>query len=410
MPSGCPWEEANGRCGSWRRGTRKPPPLPASLDASQQAGGASHAGRIVAGDGAPAAPRRAPGRGPGAGPGVRGRRARGPNPRSVATCSCAPSGYDMSSPRRTETRAIAPTDEQKQSLYFPGGHAARESRPRPTASTALSPGCVQRAWSIARNEIRTFPRRTGSGQSPRDPASPVRVRRMRSARTATVPPGPARWRSSASHARRARCWSSFAASSTGTRRGSSDGRRGFSSSGALSASGGAPSCLASAPTSSPARQRCSARSSQARAGGSCRSRRRGIRAASHGMRGRRRRTWRTWRQSNWRRMVSSSKARPMFAATMATMKSQCELSLTTVGEKPLRRTRLHDVPVERELGPVQTEASRGGAGQGGACGRAASGCVGWSTTLSSSRTNRSSWRRPPRPSGAPPRPRRARGS
>ena len=36
-------------------------------------------------------------------------------------------------------------------------------------------------------------------------------------------------------------------------------------------------------------------------------------------------------------MVFGSSATPRFAFTVATMKSQCELSLTTTGLKPLRR-------------------------------------------------------------------------
>ncbi len=48
-------------------------------------------------------------------------------------------------------------------------------------------------------------------------------------------------------------------------------------------------------------------------------------------------TLRTCRGSSWRQIVDGRSATPMFAATMATMKSQCELSLTTVGLNPARR-------------------------------------------------------------------------
>jgi hypothetical protein len=62
-----------------------------------------------------------------------------------------------------------------------------------------------------------------------------------------------------------------------------------------------------------------------------------MRATSHGITGCVSSTQRTCSGSSWSQIVWGSSATPMFAATIATMKSQCELSETTCGVNPQRR-------------------------------------------------------------------------
>ena len=94
------------------------------------------------------------------------------------TCSYAPTAYDRVSSRRTETRAIATTDKQKQSLYFPEDMLREITTEANRLDRSLS-WIVQRAWAIARGEIRTFPaaHRVGA-EGPRVPrARPGHVHR-----------------------------------------------------------------------------------------------------------------------------------------------------------------------------------------------------------------------------------------